>query len=113
MSRCFCSTAASRPIETFSGLRALLTPHFRVYLPERRAHGRTPDVPGPLTYDLMAQDTIAFMEAVGLDSAHLVGWSDGAMVGLLVAMRRPDLVRRLVMIGQHLNRMACGRRCAR
>jgi pimeloyl-ACP methyl ester carboxylesterase len=91
------------PIETFSELRSHLTPHFRVYFPERRAHGRTPDVPGPVTYDLMAQDTIAFMEAVGLDSAHLVGWSDGAMVGLLVAMRRPELVQRLVLIGQNLN----------
>ena len=91
------------PIETFSGLRSLLTPHFRVYFPERRAHGRTPDVPGPVTYDLMAQDTIAFMEAVELDSAHLVGWSDGAMVGLLVAMRHPELVQRLVLIGQNLN----------
>ena len=91
------------PIETLSELRTQLTPQFRVYFPERRAHGRTPDLPGPITYDLMAQDTIAFMEAVGLSSAHFVGWSDGAVVGLLIAMRRPDLVRRLVLIGQQLN----------
>jgi pimeloyl-ACP methyl ester carboxylesterase len=51
----------------------------------------------------MAQDTIAFLAAVGLSSADLVGWSDGALVGLLVALRRPDLVRRLVMIGMHVN----------
>ena len=51
----------------------------------------------------MAQDTIAFMAAVGLSSAHLVGWSDGAVVGLLVALHRPDLVRRLVLIGQNVN----------
>jgi pimeloyl-ACP methyl ester carboxylesterase len=43
------------------------------------------------------------MDAVDLPSAHLVGWSDGALVGLLVALRRPDLVRRLVMIGQNIN----------
>src|SRR5215216_4553487 len=89
------------PIETFGGLTPLLTEHYRVYLPERRAHGRTPDVDGPITYELMAHDTIAFLDAVGLQSAHLVGWSDGALVALLVALRRPDLVRRLVMIGQH------------
>lgn len=47
----------------------------------------------------MADDTIAFMEAVGLESAHLAGWSDGALVGLSVAMRRPELVRKLVLIG--------------
>lgn len=91
------------PIETFAGLRAALVEDYRVYLPERRAHGRTPDVEGPITYNLMAQDTIAFLEAVGLGSAHLVGWSDGAIVGLLVAMQRPDLARTLVLIGQPVN----------
>ena len=91
------------PIETFGGLTPMLAEHYRVYQPERRAHGRTADVEGPLTYELMAQDTIAFLDAVDLPSAHLVGWSDGAVVGLLVALRRPDLVRRLVLIGQHIN----------
>jgi pimeloyl-ACP methyl ester carboxylesterase len=91
------------PVETFGGLTPLLADRYRVYLPERRGHGRTPDVDGPISYDLMADDTIAFMEAVGLPSAHLVGWSDGAVVGLLVALRRPDLVRRLVLIGQYAN----------
>ena len=91
-------------IETFGGLTPLLAEQYRVYRPERRAHGRTPDVDGPITYELMAQDTIAFMDAVALSAAHVVGWSDGAVVGLLVALRRPDLVRRLVMIGQNINR---------
>lgn len=90
-------------IETFGGLTPKLAQQYRVYLPERRAHGRTPDVEGPITYEIMAQDTIAFMAAVGLPSAHLVGWSDGAVVGLLIALHRPDLVRKLVLIGQNVN----------
>lgn len=90
-------------IETLGGLTPKLAEHYRVHLPERRGHGRTADVDGPITYELMAQDTIAFMAAVGLSSAHLVGWSDGAVVGLLVALDRPDLVRRLVLIGQNVN----------
>ncbi len=53
-------------IETFGGLTPTLAQHYRVYLPERRGHGRTPDVEGPITYEIMAQDTIAFMAAVGL-----------------------------------------------
>jgi pimeloyl-ACP methyl ester carboxylesterase len=91
------------PIETIGGLTACLAERFRVYLPERRGHGRTPDVEGPITYEVMAEDTVAFLEAVGLGSADVVGWSDGALVGMLVAMLRPDLVRRLVMIGMHVN----------
>jgi pimeloyl-ACP methyl ester carboxylesterase len=41
-----------------------LAGHFRVLRPDRRGHGRTPDVHGPITYELMAQDTIAFLEQV-------------------------------------------------
>jgi pimeloyl-ACP methyl ester carboxylesterase len=43
------------------------------------------------------------MEAVGIDAAHLAGWSDGALVALLVALRRPRLVRKLVLIDQFVS----------
>lgn len=75
-----------------------LAERFHVYTPERRGHGHTPDVEGPLTYELMAQDTIAFLDAVLGGPSDLVGHSDGAVVAMLVAMHRPDLVRRLVLI---------------
>jgi pimeloyl-ACP methyl ester carboxylesterase len=89
--------------ETFDGQTPALAGAYRVFVPERRGHGRTPDVDGPITYDVMAADTIAFMEALGIRSAHLVGFSDGALVALLVALQRPDLVDRLVLIGQAVN----------
>jgi pimeloyl-ACP methyl ester carboxylesterase len=75
-----------------------LAARFCVYTPERRAHGHTPDVAGPITFDAMAQDTISFMETVVGRRAHVVGSSDGAIVGLLVALRRPDLIDRLVLV---------------
>jgi len=89
--------------ESFDGQTPALAEQYRVYVPERRGQGRMPDLEGPITYELMAADTIAFMEAVGLESAHLVGWSDGALVGLLVALERPELVRKLVLIGQYVS----------
>ena len=73
-----------------------LAEKFHVYTPERRGHGHTPDVEGPITYQLMTDDTIAFLETVVQRPADLVGHSDGALVALVVALRRPDLVRRLV-----------------
>jgi pimeloyl-ACP methyl ester carboxylesterase len=76
---------------------------YRVHVPERRGHAHTPDVPGPLTYGVMADDTVAYLDEVVGGPAHLVGWSDGAVVALLVAQRRPDLVGRLVLIGQYYN----------
>jgi pimeloyl-ACP methyl ester carboxylesterase len=73
-----------------------LAQHFHVFRPDRRGHGRTPDVEGPITYELMAQDTIAFLEQVVGGPAYLLGHSDGAPVALLAALERPDLVRGLV-----------------
>jgi pimeloyl-ACP methyl ester carboxylesterase len=86
---------------------ALQTPAFaeryRVIVADRRGHGQTPDVEGPISYDLMADDTIAFMDALGTGPGHLVGWSDGGDVGLIVAIKRPDLVRKLVLMGANFS----------
>ena len=71
---------------------------YRVYTPERRGHGHTPDVQGPISYQLMTDDTIAFLDEVVGGPAHLVGHSDGAVVMMMVAMQRPDLARDLVLV---------------
>jgi pimeloyl-ACP methyl ester carboxylesterase len=76
---------------------------YQVYLPERRGHAHTPDVPGPISYSVMADDTIAYLDQEVATPAHLIGWSDGAVVGLLAAQRRPDLVASLALIGQYYN----------
>ena len=60
-------------------------------------------MPGPLTYGVMADDTVAYLDEVVGGPAHLVGWSDGAVLALLVDQRRPGLVDRLVLIGQYCN----------
>ena len=73
---------------------------FRVAAFDRRGHGRTADTDEPFHYSTMADETIAFLEQLG-GPAHLIGWSDGGNVGLLVALRRPDLVGRLVTIGSN------------
>ncbi|CAM5694342.1 putative aminoacrylate hydrolase RutD [Streptomyces afghaniensis 772] len=85
--------------ETWQAQRADFAANFRVLLPERRGHGHTPDVDGPLSYQDMADDTVAFIEEVVGGPAHLVGWSDGGVIALLVAIARPDLVRKVVAIG--------------
>ena len=74
-----------------------LAQHFHVFRPDRRGHGRTRDIAGPITYELMARDSIAFLEQVVGGPAYLLGHSDGAPVALLAALQRPNLVRRLVL----------------
>jgi pimeloyl-ACP methyl ester carboxylesterase len=90
-------------VNTFAGFTPKFAERYRVFSPERRGHGRMPDTDGPITYEIMADDTIAFIEALDIGPAHLVGWSDGANVGMITAMRRPDLVRKLVLIGTAVN----------
>jgi pimeloyl-ACP methyl ester carboxylesterase len=82
----------------FTGNLDGLADTFKLYLPDRRGHGRTPDAPGPITIELMALDTIAFLETVVGGPARLVGYSAGGTVALRVALRRPDLVERLVLV---------------
>ena len=72
---------------------------YRLIAFDRRGHGRTADTARPFSYVEMADETIGVLEHVVGGSAALVGWSDGGIVALLVALRRPDLVRRMVLIG--------------
>ena len=90
-------------VETFARQTPEFAKHYRVFVPERRGHGRTPDVAGPITYEAMAQDTIGFMEALGIGNAHLVGYSDGGNTAIVLALKRPDLVRKLVCMGANFH----------
>jgi pimeloyl-ACP methyl ester carboxylesterase len=91
-------------VETLLPVTPTLAEHYQVYTPERRGHGRTPDVDGPITYGNMAADTIALLDALGLRSVRLLGLSDGGNVAMLVALARPDLVGKLVVIGAAAHR---------
>ena len=73
---------------------ALARAGYKVHLPERRGHAHTPDVAGPLTYGVMADDTVAYLDTVVGGPARLVGWSDGAVVALLVAQSSSPRSRR-------------------
>jgi pimeloyl-ACP methyl ester carboxylesterase len=91
-------------VETLMPITPTLAEQYQVFTPERRGHGRTPDVDGPITYGNMAADTIAFLDALELRRVRLAGVSDGGNVALLVALARPDLVGRLIVIGAAANR---------
>lgn len=82
----------------FAGNLDALSSRHRLLLPERRGHGHTADVAGPITIENMAADMITFLEQVADGPAALVGYSAGAGVALWVATRRPELVSNLVMI---------------
>lgn len=85
------------------GLAPPLLAHHRVVAFDRRGHGYTADTAAPFHYDDMATETIGVIETVVGGPAHLVGWSDGGITALLVAIRRPDLIDRLALIGTNFH----------
>jgi pimeloyl-ACP methyl ester carboxylesterase len=80
-----------------------LDERYRVVAFDRRGHGRTADTDAPFHYDDMATETICVLETVVEGPAHLLGWSDGGNVAMLVALRRPELVNRLVLISANFH----------
>ncbi|PUA79084.1 alpha/beta hydrolase [Nocardioides currus] len=90
-------------IETWAPQVEALSPRYRVHAPERPGHGRTADRPGPFTFRAMVDDTVAYLDAVGLERVHVVGFSDGAITGLMLALEHPQRVRSLVSISANLD----------
>lgn len=64
-----------------------------------RARGRSTWGDEPLTFELMTADTLAVLDALGIEQTDLVGWSDGAIIGLEMGIRHRELLRKLVLYG--------------
>jgi pimeloyl-ACP methyl ester carboxylesterase len=69
----------------------------QVVAPEMQGHGRTADIDRPLTYEQMADDTAGLARHLGIAEADVVGYSMGGATALQVALRHPELVRKLVL----------------
>jgi pimeloyl-ACP methyl ester carboxylesterase len=74
-----------------------------IVAPDQVGQGRTPDVPGPLTYTGMMNDTAELLQQLGLKHVDVVGFSDGGILALMLAVRHPQLVRRLIISGVNIS----------
>jgi pimeloyl-ACP methyl ester carboxylesterase len=76
---------------------ATLAEHFRVIAPDTRGGGKTRHAgPEPVTFDVLADDVVALIEALGLDRPLIGGFSDGAITATIVGIRHPGSVRAIV-----------------
>ena len=66
---------------------------------EQQGHGRTADIDRPLTYEQMADDVAELLRQLRVNNADFVGYSMGGGVAMYVAVRHPELVRKLVYAG--------------
>ncbi len=80
----------------------IFSQHHRIIAPDQVGQGRTPDVPGPLSYTAMMQDTAALLQFLRLRHVDVIGFSDGGILALMLAVRHPELVRRIVISGVNI-----------
>lgn len=76
---------------------------YHVIVMDSRGHGRSTRDAAPYGYDLMASDVLGFMDHLGIAKAAIVGWSDGAIIGLDIAMKHPERVSRLFAFAANSN----------
>jgi 3-oxoadipate enol-lactonase len=93
--------ATSEAGRDFRAILPVLSKAFRCYTPDARGHGRTrwDTAAGGFSADWLADDLLAFADALELPTFHLLGFSLGAMTALRVAVRAPERLRTLVVVG--------------
>jgi pimeloyl-ACP methyl ester carboxylesterase len=75
---------------------------YKVIIADSRAQGKSTDKGDSLTYEMMADDYAALLDAMKIDSAYVIGWSDGGINGLLLSIRHPKKVKKLAVTGANL-----------
>jgi 3-oxoadipate enol-lactonase len=83
--------------EMWFRLRPALTPNYHIVVFDNRGMGRSSVPRGPYSIPKMARDAAAVMRAAGLTSAHVIGASMGGMIAQELALRKPELVRSLIL----------------
>jgi len=90
-------------IGTLAAQIAFFKEQYRVIAMDSRDHGRSSDSEEPLTYEKMTDDLAALIDHLQLDSVDVVGWSDGGIEALLLGIRHPTKVKKLVAMAANLN----------
>ncbi len=75
---------------------------YKVIVADSRSQGKSKDVNDSLSFEMMADDEAALLDALHIDSAYVLGWSDGGINALLLAMRHPEKVMKLASTGANL-----------
>jgi pimeloyl-ACP methyl ester carboxylesterase len=82
---------------------ALVSSGRRAVLIDSRGHGRSTRDSRPFMYELMASDVLAVMDALRLEKAAVVGWSDGACIALILAMQAPGRIAGVFFFGCNMD----------
>ena len=89
-------------ISVFADNIPYFSARYKVIAVDSRAHGKSTDPGDSLSFEMMADDFAALLDQMHIDSAYVIGWSDGGINALLLAMRHPDKVIKLVSTGANM-----------
>ena len=81
----------------------VLAARYQVIVLDSRGHGRSTRTDTPISYDLMSSDVLALMDYLHIRKAALIGWSDGAIIGLDIAIHHPERLTRLFAFAANSN----------
>ena len=87
--------------EIFDKLIDKLKENYKVYAIDSRCHGKSEN-PIDISYDLMCDDIIDFIKKLNIEKPILYGFSDGGIVGLLIAIKEPNLLSNLIISGANI-----------
>ena len=87
--------------EIFDKLIEKLKSNYEIYAIDSRCHGKSEN-PKEISYDLMSDDIIQFIKKLNIEKPILYGFSDGGIVGVLVAIKEPDLLSNLIISGANI-----------
>lgn len=88
----------NRSIKDFKKCIPELAKHYRVIAPDTPGQGRSEQA-DTLTYAILLEFTSILIDSLEIDSAYVMGWSDGAIIGVLLAEKRPDKIRKVIAVG--------------
>jgi pimeloyl-ACP methyl ester carboxylesterase len=75
---------------------------YKVIIADSRSQGKSKDSGDSLSYEMMADDYAALLDVMKIDSANVIGWSDGGINALLLAIRHPEKVKKMAVTGANL-----------
>ena len=90
-------------LDYFAGQTDFFAKSYRVIAPDTRGHGASPRGSAPFTIRQFAEDLRAFMDEQNIDSAHILGFSDGGNIALSFALKYPQRVKKLILNGANLD----------
>ena len=90
-------------LDYFAGQIGFFARFYRVIALDTRGHGASPRGSAPFTIRQFAEDLRAFMDEQNIDSAHILGFSDGGNIALSFALKYPQRVRKLILNGANLD----------